>query len=72
MTDTPEHIKEMQVNLWMAKTPEERLYQFIADNDAMYRALREFKINNQRPLDGLDPMTEALQKKNFVRNNTPK
>ena len=44
MTDTPEHIKDLQLKLWLSKSPGERLYQFIMDNDAMYQALREFKI----------------------------
>ena len=73
MTDTPEHIKEIQLKLWLSKTPEERLYQFIVDNDAMYQALREFKINTGRPLDGLDAAADILKKANFARdNNTPK
>ena len=63
MTDTPQHIKELQLKLWMSKTQEERLYQFIIDNDVMYQALRDFKIKNGLPLDGLDPMAEVLGKK---------
>jgi hypothetical protein len=67
MTDTPQHIREMQLKLWMSKTPEERLYQFIIDNDAMYQALRDFKIKNSFPLDGLDPIAE-VSKKETVRD----
>jgi len=63
MTDTPQHIKELQLKLWMSKTQEERLYQFIIDNDVMYQALRDFKIKNGLPLNGLDPMAEVLEKK---------
>ena len=63
MTDTPLHIKELQLKLWMSKTQEERLYQFIIDNDVMYQALRDFKIKNGLPLNGLDPMAEVLEKK---------
>jgi hypothetical protein len=63
MTDTPQHIKELQLKLWMSKTQEERLYQFIIDNDSMYQALRDFKIKNGLPLDGLDPMAEVLGEK---------
>ena len=43
MTETPQHIRDLQLKLWFAKTPGERLYQFIMDNDVMYQALREFK-----------------------------
>jgi hypothetical protein len=64
MTDTPQHVKDIHLSLWMSKTPGERLYQFIIDNDAMYQALREYKINNGLPLDGLDPVDEYLRKKN--------
>jgi hypothetical protein len=67
MTDTPQHIREMQLKLWMSKTPEERLYQFIIDNDAMYQALRDFKIKNGLPLDGLDPIAEVSKKKDLVK-----
>lgn len=63
MTDTPEHIKELQLKIWLSKTPGERLYQFIMDNDAMYKALREYKIRNGLPLGDLDPVGEYLRKK---------
>lgn len=63
MTDTPEHIRDLQLKLWLSKSPGERLYQFIMDNDAMYQALREFKINNGLPLGDLDPVAEYLRKK---------
>jgi hypothetical protein len=64
MTDTPEHIKGLQLKIWLAKTPGERIYQFIIDNDAMYQALREFKIKKALPLGDLDPVGEYLKKKN--------
>ena len=63
MTDTPQHIKDLQLKLWMQKTPGKRLYQFIMDNDAMYKALREYKIRMGLPLDGLDPAGEYLKNK---------
>ena len=43
MTDTPQHIKDLQLKLWLAKTPEERLTQFLKDNDEMYRFILEAK-----------------------------
>jgi hypothetical protein len=64
MTDTPQHIKDIQLKLWLSKSPGERLYQFIMDNDAMYQALREFKIKKGLPLGDLDPVGEYLRKKN--------
>ena len=63
MTDTPEHIKELQLKMWLAKSPAQRLYQFLIDNDAAYQALRKFKIENNLPLHGLDPVGEFLNKK---------
>ena len=63
MTDTTQHIKDLQLQLWLSKTPGERLYQMLVDNDAMYQALRKYKINNDLPLDGLDPVGEYLRKK---------
>jgi hypothetical protein len=55
MTDTPQHIKGLQLEIWLSKTPAERLYQFLMDNDAMYQALRKYKTENNLALEGLDP-----------------
>ena len=68
MTDTPQHIKDLQLKLWMDKTPEERLLQFLTDNDAMYQALREYKIRNGLPLGDLDPM-EAIKTEKYQPQN---
>ncbi len=43
MTDTPQHIKDVQLQRWLAKSPEERLLQFLKDNDAMYKAIIQSK-----------------------------
>ena len=43
MNDTPEHIRQIQLKIWLSKTPGERLLQFIKDNDAMFQALRQLK-----------------------------
>ncbi len=47
MTDTPKHIKDLQLKLWLAKTPEQRLFQFITENDAWWNAIKEAKSNLQ-------------------------
>ena len=47
MTDTPEHIKELQLKLWLAKTPEERLLQFLSDNDIMFQGILALKKDMQ-------------------------
>lgn len=69
MTDTPQHIKDLQLQLWLSKTPGERLTQFIRDNDAMYKALRDFKIRHNLPLGDLDPAGEYLKKKAAEEKN---
>lgn len=53
MQDTPDHIKDIQQKIWLAKTPAERLWQFLQDNDAMHIALLKAKENlaKNRPAD---------------------
>ena len=46
MNDTPAHIKDLQLKLWLSKAPEERLLQFIRENDAWWQALKEAKEKN--------------------------
>jgi len=36
MQDTPEHVRKLQLQIWLSKTPEERLLQAIQDNEAMF------------------------------------
>ena len=63
MTDTPQHIKDLQLKLWLEKTPEERLYQTIIDIDIMRKALRDAKQKLGLSLGDLDPVGEYLGKK---------
>ena len=63
MTDTPQHIKDLQLKLWLEKTPEERLYQTIIDIDIMRKALRDAKQKLGLSLGDLDPVGEYLRKK---------
>ncbi len=51
MTDTPQHIKELQLKLWLVKTPEERLLQFLKDNDSMWKAIVNAKKELNIPFD---------------------
>jgi hypothetical protein len=37
MTDTPQHIKDLQLKIWLSKPPMERLKQMMEDNDALFR-----------------------------------
>lgn len=43
MNDTPLHIKQVQLKIWLSKTPGERLLQFITDNDKIFQALKVLK-----------------------------
>jgi len=36
MTDTPQHIKDLQLKIWLSKTPAERLRQLMIDNDEIF------------------------------------
>jgi len=36
MTDTTQKVKDLQLQIWMSKTPEERLMTFLKDNEVMY------------------------------------
>lgn len=43
MIDTPKHVQEIQLELWLAKSPGDRLLQFLTDNDALYKAILKAK-----------------------------
>ena len=43
MTDTPEHIKELQLKIWLSKPPMERLRQFLEDNEVLFKFWNESK-----------------------------
>ena len=70
MNDTPQYIKEIQLKLWLEKTPGERLYQTIIDIDAMRNNLRNVKTKLGLPLGDLDPVGEYLKAKQGKEKNT--
>jgi hypothetical protein len=37
MNDTPQHIKELQLKIWLSKSPAERLKQFMEDNASLFQ-----------------------------------
>ena len=43
MTDTPQHIKDIQLKIWLSKSPGERLRQFLVDNEVLYLAWKKAK-----------------------------
>jgi hypothetical protein len=52
MQDTPQHIKDLQLKIWLSKPPMERLRQFLIDNDAFFRLVthaRHSMDNKSRP-----------------------
>jgi hypothetical protein len=48
MTDTPKHIKDLQLKIWLSKPPMERLKQFLIDNEAFYKFCDKMKGNLQK------------------------
>lgn len=43
MHDTPEHIKQLQLKIWLEKPPGERLRQFLLDNETLFKAWQKAK-----------------------------
>jgi hypothetical protein len=43
MTDTPEHIKELHLKIWLSKSPGERLYQAVKSNGELFLFFKEGK-----------------------------
>ena len=37
MEDTPQHIKDLQLKIWLSRPPMERLRQFLVDNEKLYK-----------------------------------
>jgi len=37
MNDTPDHIKALQLKIWLSKPPMERLRQMMKDNEALFK-----------------------------------
>lgn len=59
MNDTPAYIRDIQLRLWLAKTPEERLLQFITENDAWWKAIREAKEKMKQPPGKIEKKNEV-------------
>jgi hypothetical protein len=43
MTDTTQDIKNLQLKIWLDKTPMQRLHQFMTDNEALIKFWKEVK-----------------------------
>jgi hypothetical protein len=51
MNDTPQHIKELQLKIWLSKSPGERLKQFMEDNASLFRFWNMAQKSNQKASD---------------------
>jgi hypothetical protein len=51
MNDTPQHIKELQLKIWLSKSPGERLKQFMEDNAALFQFWKTAQKTNLEPSD---------------------
>lgn len=48
MNDTPQHIKELQLKIWLSKSPAERLKQFMEDNASLFQFWRAAKKADEK------------------------
>ena len=48
MTDSPQHIKDLQLKIWLSKPPGERLRQFLIDNEELYLAWKKAKESEEK------------------------
>jgi hypothetical protein len=49
MTDTSQEIKNIQLKIWLDKSPMERLRQFMIDNEALIKFWNEVKPKDNIP-----------------------
>ena len=47
MTDTTQDIKNLQLKIWLDKSPTERLHQFMTDNEALIKFWKEVKPSDK-------------------------
>lgn len=62
MEDTPEHIKKLQLEIWLSKTPAERLRQFLIDNDTLFQFWNKAKEKDEEQRQN-DKNAGAAEKK---------
>ena len=58
MADTPKHIQQLQLKIWLSKTPGERLRLFLTDNDILYKAIS--KAKEQMKKERQDLLNKAI------------
>jgi hypothetical protein len=47
MTDTPQHIKDLQLKIWLSKSPMERLKRTLEDNGALLQFWSSAQVTNK-------------------------
>ena len=58
MNDTPQNIKDLQLKIWLSKSPGERLKQFMEDNAALF----QFWNSVQKQKDSQGDKTSSVTK----------
>ncbi|OQP56460.1 hypothetical protein A4R26_04680 [Niastella populi] len=51
MNDTPQHIKELQLKIWLSKSPAERLKQFMEDNTSLFQFWNKARTSDYKTPD---------------------
>ncbi|PWV46529.1 hypothetical protein [Chitinophaga sp. S165] len=54
MNDTPQHIKELQLKIWLSKSPGERLKQFMEDNASLFLFWNTVQKSNNKQSEKID------------------
>ncbi|SDE47180.1 hypothetical protein SAMN04487996_105140 [Dyadobacter soli] len=62
MTDTPEHIKQLQLQIWLAKSPMDRLRQMMLDNEALFVFWNNARMDLSK--------TSGMDQKSFENNDS--
>ena len=61
MTDTPKHIKDLQLKIWLSKSPMERLKRTLEDNGALLQFWSSAHVVNKDKMKGhSSPPHQAL------------
>jgi hypothetical protein len=58
MTDTPEHIQDLQLKIWMAKSPGERLFQALKNNEELFLFFKHAREAMQKTKQQLSEETK--------------
>jgi hypothetical protein len=61
MNDTPQHIKELQLKIWLSKSPAERLKQFMEDNASLFQFWNAAKGTQAKANDAKTKTIDSTQ-----------